>query len=212
MIMLGPGTGNTLGGDGIERGDYFMSNHDGTFENGYAWQYDGVQPPYYGAFAEGFVVDPPICTQATTYWFTQVGGYFGQTMDMYMWYDAGGIPGDVAWVLTGIDPGSPAFWPDISEHTIEYEPVAWYDTKVYIGYWGNWPGEATAWFVGVDQDGFGGDPWTYVAPGIGFPTGWQDPEIIWGQTTQAFGMGFWYDVGTSAVENVSWGAVKATYQ
>src|SRR5512146_463036 len=31
-----------------------LLNADGSYENGYAWQYGGETPPYFGAFAEGY--------------------------------------------------------------------------------------------------------------------------------------------------------------
>ena len=49
-------------------------------------------------------------------------------------------------------------------------------------------GTGPGWWVGADLDGPGGFPYTNIAPGIGFPTGWQDVSVLWGPT-QALGIG-----------------------
>jgi len=62
-----------------------------------------------------------------------------------------------------------------------------------------------------DLDGFGGMPRTRIAAGIGYPTGWQDPSIIWGPT-QALGLGPWCAQEPIPVERATWGRVKNLYR
>ena len=42
-------------------GSTLYINHDYGFHCGYAWQYGGVVPPYYGAFAERFSGTGTLC-------------------------------------------------------------------------------------------------------------------------------------------------------
>lgn len=52
-----------------------------------------------------------------------------------------------------------------------------------MGYWPEWPQDVQGWFVGADLDGFGGGcPYTNIAPGLGYPTGWNHVSIVWGPT------------------------------
>jgi len=50
---VGAGHGVILPGpDANPCGGTLVLNFDGSAENGYCWQYGGIVPPYYGAFAE----------------------------------------------------------------------------------------------------------------------------------------------------------------
>lgn len=135
----------TYGDDCI--GNLYM-NHDGSFENAYRWQFEGCQPPYYGALAEVFDLGQDAINR-TAMWLTQTGNFSGQPLDAYVW--DGGI---------GSDPGAVIYFSQ-----------------------GN-----CGWFVATDEDGPSGYPWTNVAPGIGFPTGWQHAADIFG-ACQSFGFG-----------------------
>ena len=73
-----------------------------------------------------------------------------------------------------------------------------------------WATTSPGYIVAADLDGAGGHPWTYIAPGIGYPTGWNDPSIIWG-TTQSLGLGGVFS-GCSPAESRSWGSMKALFQ
>ncbi len=53
-------------------------------------------------------------------------------------------------------------------------------------------------------------PWTCIAPGIGLPTGWHDPSLVWGDT-RSMGCGVYFERGTP-VEPETWGAVKSLYR
>ena len=184
---------------------------DGTFENGYAWQYGGVVAPDYGSWAECYG-NAYVCT--INYFLTQIGYYIGQTLDAYVWEDAGGNPGNVICTVGGIDPGAPGFWPSITEHVVDVNCCA--NGSHFVGYWPNWPGEAAGWFTASDEDGFGnGCPRMKVAPGIGYPTGWQHPNIVPTfagcqdlgiRETALADCG-----GPTATEQTTWGQIKALY-
>jgi hypothetical protein len=185
----------------------FLLNADGSYENGYAWQYGGVVPPNYGAFAEGYN-GAGNCCGVGLFLTTLQGYYFGQNCDVYVWDSAGANPNNVLSMTPGVVPGAIAFWPAISQHDIDSADAA-VNGDFFVGYWGNWPGQLTAWFVAADLDGFGGLPRTNIAPGIGYPTGWQDPSVVWGPT-QSVGIGA-YVGGEVPVENTTWGAIKNLY-
>jgi hypothetical protein len=82
-----------------------------------------------------------------------------------------------------------------------------------VGFWGNWPGVLCGYFCAADLNGFGGYPWTNVAPGIGYPTGWNDPSIIWG-TTQSMGCGAYFgtECGPIPADSQTWGSIKALFE
>lgn len=181
-------------------------NADGTYENGYCWQYGGVVAPNYGAFAECYAGNGKVCSVDLD--LTQVGGFFGQTLDAYVWGDAGGAPGNVLCLKAGVNPGAPAFWPSLSRHAIALDDGCCVNGAFWAGYWGNWPGASCAFFIGADLDGFGGCPYTNIAPGIGFPTGWNNVSVAWGPT-QAIGIGVELtDCGPVATDATTWGAIK----
>ncbi len=198
------------GTDGTGCGSLNM-NADGSYENGYAWQYGAVVPPYYGAFAECYATSGTESICSLVFDLTQVGLAGGQCMDIYVWADGGGVPGNVICNRTNLNPGTIAFWPALSRHVIDLSGCC-PDGPFWVGYWGNWPGGISAWYVGADLDGFGGCPLTNIAPGIGFPTGWTNTSQVWGPT-QALGIGCELaPCGAVATRKVSWGRVKALYQ
>jgi len=181
-------------------------NADGSYENGFCWQYGGLVAPYYGAFAECYSANGNVCSVVLD--LTQIGLHAGQTADVYVWEDGGGAPGNVLGVVTGYLPSGIAFWPSLSRHVADVSVAV--AGNFWAGYWGNWPNGACAWYVGADLDGFGGCPYTNIAPGIGYPTGWQNASIVWGPT-QALGIGVELGDGPVPTENTTWGAIKNLY-
>ncbi|MEZ4647654.1 MAG: hypothetical protein R3E97_02515 [Candidatus Eisenbacteria bacterium] len=188
-----------------------LFNADGTYENGYAWQYGGIVAPQYGAFAEKYdSVGLMVCSIVMD--LTQVGNDVGQTCDLYAWEDAGGLPGLVLGVATGYNPSTIAFWPSLSRHTGAITAECSSSSATWVGYWANWPNAVAGWYVGADQDGFGGYPYTNIAPGIGYPTGWNNVSIVWGPT-QAIGLGAEFVTCPDVpIENKTWGQIKSLYQ
>ncbi len=186
-------------------------NADGTYENGYAWQYGGLVAPDYGAFADGYATaNQKVCSVVMD--LSQVGNQVGQTLDAYAWEDAGGAPGAVLGVTVGADPGAIAFWPSLSRHSVAVDAQCGTSGATWVGYWANWPDQVAGWFVGADTDGFGGLPYTNYAPGIGFPTGWGNVSAAWGPT-QALGLGAeLVDCDVVPTVETTWGQIKGLYQ
>lgn len=173
------------GGDPCSIFEQEKKNYDGSWENAYAWNGESEAPPDYGAFAEQYSDDRPI--GSVTFELTQAGEQAGQTMDVYLWDDGDGAPGLVRSMVPGVNPGTVATWPEVSEHHVPLScPV--HPRTFWVGYWGAWPGQNQGWYVGADGNGPGGDPYTKIAPGQGFPEGWQNVSIVFGPT-QALGIG-----------------------
>jgi len=182
-------------------------NFDGSAENGFCWQYGGIVPPYYGAFAECYDAGgQSVC--GIQLLLTGIG-YPCLPCDGYIWDDAGGIPGNVLSMTGGLNPCPVATWPSISTHDFALTPVN--AGLFWIGYWGNFSAQPCGYFIAADTNGFGGCPYTNIAPGIGYPTGWQNASTVWGPV-QAIGIGAW--VGgepPNPVQESTWGAVKNLY-
>jgi hypothetical protein len=188
-------------------------NHDGSFENGYAWGYGGCQPPYYGAFGEAYDLGAGTVT-CGAYWLTTANGGYGicDPADCYLW--EGGVaaePNAVLAVVTGADFTSMGIWPDVTEHDVDMDVgVAGAFT---VGYWANMQGGFDFFFCGADENGPRGHPWTCIAPDQGYPSGWQDPALVggWWGPTKSLGLGIYFEQ-TTPVESETWGAVKALFR
>jgi hypothetical protein len=201
--VVGPGP------DACAEGTLFY-HHDGSFENGYAWDYMGDQPPYYGAFGEGYDLGPGIVA-CGAYWLSTIPGQWqGQTSDCYIWEGGvGATPGTVLGVVPDIVFDNILLWPEVGQNDIELNISV--DGEFTVGCWGDWWGrDMNGYFWAADLNGVQGHPWTCVAPGIGYPTGWNDPSIVWGPT-RSMGCGVYFEQGTP-VESPTWGAVKALFR
>ena len=199
--IVGPGTDACASG-------VLIHDHDGSFENGYAWQYEGCRSPYYGAFGEGYDLRAG-SVACGVYWLSSLAGFFPPNVaDCYIWDGGvGSEPGDVLAVLPGVDVGPIGLWPYCTQHDVDMNVAV--DGAFTIGLWGPWPGQLCWYFVAADENGPGGRPWTCIAPGTGYPSGWQDPAIVW-PNAKSLGCGVYFEQGTPA-EGETWGAVKALY-
>lgn len=162
-------------------------NYDGSAENGFGWQYGGVAPPYYGAFAECF--DAPSGIDGMVLKLTG-DGHPCQPCDIYYWCDAGGMPGCVLAMYPGYNPCPVATWPSVSTHEICCGAPS--GGMVWAGYWADFSSQVCGYYIAADTNGFGGCPMTNIAPGIGYPTGWNSARVVWGPV-QAIGIGVWLD-------------------
>jgi hypothetical protein len=214
---VGPGEPGVVLYDGVmSRPEWqYWENCDGTFENGYCWRFGGVVDPYYGAFAEGFEGIGSVGSLRV--YLTQIGYYQGGLSELFVWGDDGGIPGSVLHVRPGVDFGEMAFWPDVSAHDVPLSCIV--QGAFYVGYQGNFQCEACQYYCAADEDGPGGNPWTCIAPGIGYPTGWQHPSLVWGDV-QALGIGVQIALSSGVEElpeeslydqRTNWGRIKALF-
>jgi hypothetical protein len=191
-------------------GGTLIHNHDGSFESGYAWQYSGCAPPYYGAFGEGYDLGAGTIACAA-FWLSTLPNmlYTPDNADCYVW--EGGVdaaPGAVLGMVTGPRMTNIPWWPAVGQNDVEMDVLV--TAPFTMGYWGPWP-EASAWyFCAADQNGPGGHPWTCIAPGIGYPSGWQDPAVVW-PNAKSMGCGVYFEQSTPA-ESETWGAIKAMFR
>jgi len=205
---VGAGEGIAVPGtDSDPCGGVLILNYDGTAENGFCWQYGGIVPPYYGAFAEQYSGHTNVCgIQLNLTGLDYPCGPF----DAYVWADAGGIPGQVLSLTRGLNPCPVATWPNISTHDFAIQDT-WVDEFFWIGYWADHSAQPCGYYIAADTDGFGGCPTTNIAPGIGYPTGWQPTDVVWGPT-QSIGIGAWAGEGGSRIVNTTWGRIKDIYR
>jgi hypothetical protein len=197
-------------------GAVLVQNDDGTVENGYAWSFGGVVPPDFGAWAECYEADY-VC--GIQFGLTQTGYYMGQTMDVYVWEDDGAappdnMPGNTLCAVLDVAPGPIALWPDVSIHDVQI--CCETPGRHFVGFWGNWPMQQAAWFIACDENGPpAGCPSTNIAPGIGYPTGWNRVHVV--PTfddckalliREYAGEG---DCAPTPAESTTWGRIKALY-
>ena len=213
---LGPGQTTVIDNpspDDICPGAIFKTNDDGSYENGYAWQYAGDAAPYYGAWAEGFTMDYDLLAVCgMRFALTQVGNQDGWLMDVYVWDASGNNPNNVISMTPGINPGAVAMWPQISQHDININDASM-GGDYFVGYWANWIGAAAGWYLAADENGFGGGlPRTNFAPGTGYPTGWNHPNLAF-PNCMDLGIGTYenYGIDPVPVRENTWGAVKNLY-
>lgn len=210
-VAASTGAGSATPVPGEPAGDCgtLLFNANGTYENAFTWRYGGTATPCFGAFAEGYSFDGPrVCS--VVFDFTTTGD-LGANMDVFVFSDAGGVPGAVVYA-DRVDPGPIAFWPSVSRHTFAVHGSVCPGDTFWIGYWGNWPGDFNSWFVAADLDGFRGLPYTNIAPGIGYPTGWNHVSIVWGPTV-AIGIGAEITYcGSTPIIDTTWGKIKTLFR
>ena len=194
----------------LEEGRTSLMHADGSYESFCAWEYGGNAAPDWGAFAEryeGAARVDAVIVDLTDFGFSDM-----QSIDAYVWADDGAVPGEVLRVLPGIETYTSGLWPHFGRNVFELPEPVCVGTRWWVGYWGDY-GSMAPFFVGADLDGpGGGSSATKIAPGQGYPTGWQDVSVRWGPTA-ALGIGAEVDsCPPTPVENGTWGAIKALYR
>lgn len=184
-------------------------HYDGTAENGYAWSYGGIALPYYGAWAECYNYTGCICGIQT--YLTSLG-YPCTILDAYVWEDAAGVPGGVLSVTPGLNPCPVAVWPNVSVHDLAIQPAI-VNGAYWVGWWADFRYQPPAFFIAADLDGPEGCPFTNIAPGIGYPTGWSHVDLVFGGHTTSIGIGAWQnpECPPVPVQQSSWGSIKRLY-
>ncbi|MEZ4650690.1 MAG: hypothetical protein R3E97_18275 [Candidatus Eisenbacteria bacterium] len=186
---LEPGRGVVRGGSEGPCGLGLELAFDGSAENGYAWHSSGIAPPNYGAFAAKYGWEYGACGIELI--LTSTADSPCRTLDAYLWQNAGGAPGAVLLMAPDLDPCPVAIWPELSVHDF-YLGMPTENTcgGFWVGYWADFSQTDPGFYVAADLDGPGGVPYTNIAPGIGYPTGWNNVSVVWGPT-QSLGIGAW---------------------
>lgn len=206
---VGPGSGTLSGSIEGGCGTLFMTS-DGTYEDGYTWGGAGIVPPDFGAFAECIPGPVRLCSVVAD--LTRINE-LGFPVDVFVYNDGGGVPGAVIASSLDNDPGPVGFWPTVTRHVFAIDvPCADTQAPVYVGvFWDDLEGPNEL-FIAADLDGFGGGcPLTNIAPGIGYPTGWNNVSVVWG-TARALGIGAeTLPCDPVPVETTSWGQIKSLF-
>jgi len=181
-------------------GSTLYQNHDGSIENAFTWQLQGVVAPDYGAFAEGYAEIDWVC--GVQLWLTRWSTMTGNgTIDLYVWEYAAGNPGAVLNVCPNLQVSGVGYWPDVTQ--IDFGVDYLQGDGFFVGYWpGSFAGQYAQFGCAMDQTGFGGAPRTNIAPGIGYPTGWNHPSTA-GYPLQAFGINAYVGGGVIGGEGCS---------
>ena len=141
---------------------------------------------------------------------TQAGNFYGQAIDLFVW--DGGIgndPGAVLATIPNVVPPNIPMWPAVGQNDFEINLSV--SGPFTAGFWSNNP-LSDCIFVGMDEDGLGGYPWTCIAPGIGYPTGWQHPNLVMPDVV-SLGIGVYYTYGgSSPTSEGTWGSIKALFE
>jgi hypothetical protein len=212
----------TVGAEALQPSRELQYHHDGTFEDAFCFQFGGVAPPYCGAFAEAYANRSEIhVIDDVVLWVTQVGAWGGQPFDLYVW--EGGVSGPPGLVLhhaSGRTLDNVPMWPMVAENHLHLglrQPQG----DFAVGYWADFSQSACTWYVAADRTGDAGNPWVDIAPGLGYPTGWQSPELLWPPPVRSLGIGMTVilvDTGVAepdpegTVLLSTWRKIKALYR
>ena len=137
-------------------------------------------------------------------------GFGGQYhISAYVWDDADGAPGVVLAVRSGFWINGSAFWPATSRYVVSLTTPPCVQGKYWVGERPEAAPEGYFEYVAADLNGPAGCPMTNIAPGQGYPSGWQDVAVRFGPTA-AMGLGAQVlDCPPTPVQNSTWGRVKA---
>ncbi|MBD3236881.1 MAG: hypothetical protein GF330_09265 [Candidatus Eisenbacteria bacterium] len=217
-VQLGPGTGlcSEIQGDLPREDLVYWESCDGTFENAYCWDILVLEEPYYGGFAEGF--GGPAEVAGMRIYLTSMEGTASDDVDLYVWTAGIPGPGAVVAVVPAVVESIPV-WPDVVAY--DFDISADVGNRFYVGIWDDpeQGGCPWSWFIAADQNGPLGSPWTCIGPDWGYPTGWQDPSIVWG-STNSMGLGV-YVRGAAGIGDhpgdrpaphaPTWGQIKTVF-
>ena len=208
--QTGPGVGVVTTETEGQCGTLYF-NSDGTYENAFAIRNGLLEPPY-GQFAECYAVDGAVCAVVLDLTNTGNTPTDDKYIDIYVWEGGGENPGAVRCLETGFVPGPIGLWPEISRHEFVLTEPCCVAGDWWAGFYSDWGTESQPfwWYIGADLDGAGGCPRLNIAPGEGYPSGWQNPSVIWGPD-QALGIGVEVSDCPTPVEKTSWGRIKSLF-
>ncbi len=210
------------GGTGILVQDLLPGS---SVTNAVAWQYDGTIPPYYGAFAEQYsAIGTVTGIQLDLTQDPNNLNYTTGAFDAIMWSDNDGMPGPVLAFVWNLTPGSPpALWPSVTCVNLPFPYGNSVNGFFWIGFWTDNTNSPAQWYVAEDTVN-PGVSMTNIAPGIGYPTGWNSVTMVWpqpnsgergtkaGNPPASLGIGAWVNENPTPAKSTSWGAIKSLYR
>lgn len=149
-----------------------VANADGSWESGLRWGPEGVEGPEFGAFAERMPVTGAITAVEVTLGRLDHSGPTSFLLEVFVWADAEGLPGPVVALASFDFVGELPVLPlaDVLSVPIE-APILrtpWAGARITS----NADGDLVAVAADLDGGAFVA-PMTNIAPGLGFPVGWQ---------------------------------------
>jgi hypothetical protein len=193
----------------------FLISSDRQHEAAYGWRLDSPSPPYGGALAERFETsngEPYVVCQVVLY-LTGSGEPTPPTLDICIWDDDGGRPGKILGMVSGRNLGNVPVWPSIRQKVYDMYDLGLIAVSgpFWAGFWGTWTGDSCSVQLGADLNGPGGNAMTYVPEGLGYPAGWQDVSLVFGQTA-ALGIGVVVGGCIVPVQPTTWGRIKSLHR
>jgi len=191
----------------------FVTNNDRGYEAALMWQGGGVAGKQAGVLAEPFET-PGGEPGAVCFMLTWTYGTTSDTVavDLLVWDDDGGQPGEVLGVVSNVDLGVIAPWPLGAQRNTDFDveaSIVPVEGKFWAGLRASSPLDSCSVLLGADLDGSGA--MTYVAPDLGLPEGWQSVESIYGHDL-SLALGIVIGGCTNPVLESSWGQIKALYK
>ena len=152
-------------------GTLFLST-DASYESALSWSVVARALPIWGAFAEPFSAnDATICSVVLDLTRSETTATSGP-VDVFVWLDDHGIPGQVVGVNIGAPVGTVTAWPELSRVVIPLSGVC-ADGPIWVGFIGAWLTPRDAAYIGVDTDWEPSGGMTNVPPGAGPIEGWR---------------------------------------
>ncbi len=179
-------------------------NHDGSFEHAYYWGL--TKPPHYGAWGESYHLGAGT-VECGVFWFTTLGYWVAEPIDLFVW-DGGthGPPTNLLWMMTEVVVPNYPLWPAIGSN--EFEIGLRVERDFTVGYWS--PSGHGDLHIAADENGSGGQPWTCIPPGLGYPSHWQHPGVVHPDCV-SLGIGVTFTDEPTPAESETWGLIKSVF-
>ncbi len=174
-VVAGPGAGVVVEPTRTCSSGTLIFEHDGSFENAYAWTSQAACPFPFGSWGEAYDMGPGVI-RCASYWLTRTHEYDDLPADLLVWDEgAGSEPGAVLFTLPGQYFHDLPFWPEVAQRDVTIDFTV--QGPFTIGFWADWgcPWSTNTFFVAADEDGPVGNAWSFVNGEIYPPGGWQQP-------------------------------------
>lgn len=196
----------------------FFANSDRVYEAALMWNGTGLEEPN-GAFAERYETpgDQAGAVCQVTIQTTDNGNRIRSAVDLFVWRDDNGRPGEVAGVIRGIDLGPAPVWPRYATRELEVYEIQQIGVQgpFWVGVRGAWDRDSCSVYMPIDIEGDRPETvragMTYVPPGTPFPEGWQPIETVYGRPA-ALAIGVVVGWCPVPVQDSSWGCLKTRYR